>query len=82
MSSLDKNRLLIIGIIVILASAFLLAEANSKKAECESIGGQIVKIFDVDKKESCENISIMQFFAYAGIAIGISLSIINFVRRE
>ena len=77
-----KNRLLIIGVLLIVASAFRLAEADSKKAECESIGGQIIKIFDEDKRAICENVKITQVFAYAGIAIGIALSVANFVRKD
>jgi|GEM_PF-2921317 len=82
MNTLMQYKLLVIGIIFILAGAFLLAEANSKLARCESIGGTIVQLFDVDTKESCSQVKVMQFFSYSAIAIGIALSISNFVKRD
>lgn len=75
-------KLLIIGIIIVVAAAFLLAEANSRQAACQSIGGQIVQIFDADKKAGCENITLMQFAAYAGIAIGVALIVTNLVKKR
>jgi hypothetical protein len=82
MNAWQKNKLLIIGIIVIIASSFLLVEANSKQDECESLKGQIIKIFDEDKQAICENVKLTQIFAYAGIAIGIALVVINFVKKD
>ncbi|MBU2560732.1 MAG: hypothetical protein KKD17_00390 [Nanoarchaeota archaeon] len=76
------HKLLIIGLIVVVAAAFLLAEANTRQAACQSIGGQIVQIFDASKKGGCENVMLMQFFAYAGIAIGVALMVANFVKKK
>jgi hypothetical protein len=82
MVDLKKNKLLIIGIILVLASSFLLAQASSLQAECESFTGKIVQIFDSAKQESCKDVKILQFFGYAGLAISIALLITGFVRRK
>ena len=81
MVDLKKHRLLMIGIILVLVSAFLLVQANSLQAECGSIAGRIVQIFDPAKQERCEDVRMLQFFGYAGVAIGIALSVAYFVRR-
>lgn len=76
-----KHILLIIGVFLIIASAFLLAWANSKQAACESLGGQIVRFLDAEKQAGCNNLKIWLGVAYAGLAIGVTASITNFVRR-
>jgi hypothetical protein len=82
MTTWKKYNLLIIGLILLIASAFLLADSSSKQAKCESIGGKIVQVFDYEKQESCENLKTIMFFAYAGLALGVALIIIQFVRKQ
>ncbi len=75
-------RLLMIGLLIVLAASFVLAQLNAKEAECESITGKIVKLFDMDAQKSCARISTWKFLAYTGIAIGSSFVVIQFVRRK
>jgi uncharacterized protein (UPF0333 family) len=82
MVKLKKYVLLIVGIVLILSSAFLLADANSKQAKCESISGQIVQFLDSAKEQSCSQVKTMQFLSYAGLAIGVSLIVAHFVRGK
>jgi len=77
-----KHILLFVGIFLIIASAVILAQATSNQASCESIGGQIVRFIDAAKDARCANVKIWLGISYAGLAIGLALSIINFVRRD
>ncbi len=82
MFEFKKYRLLLLGILAICAGAFLLAEASSKQARCESLGGQLVQLLDMDTKEGCAQVKVMFIFAYSAIAIGIALIVSNFVKKQ
>lgn len=82
MQEFAKYKLLILGIVMILASSFLMAYADSRQADCESIGGEILKIFDAETRENCSEVRTITFLAYAGLAIGIALAASNFVKRK
>ena len=78
----QKYVLLAVGIVLIISSAFLLADANSKQAKCDSISGQIVQFLDSAKEQSCSQVKTMQFLSYAGLAIGVGLIVAHFVRGK
>jgi hypothetical protein len=82
MQEFMKYKLLILGIVVILAASFLMAYADSKQADCESIGGEILKLFDAKTKQDCSEVRTITFLAYAGLAIGIAMAASNFVKRK
>jgi hypothetical protein len=82
MVELSRYKAFIIGIIIIIAASFLLAEAHSKKLECESVTGKIVQLLDLEKQQGCARLSTLFFIAYGGIAIGIALLIVQFVRND
>jgi hypothetical protein len=75
----QKYIMLAAGIIIIIASAFLLAEANARQAGCESISGKIVRLLDVEKEKSCANVKTMQSLSYAGLAVGVALVVGHFM---
>jgi ABC-type anion transport system duplicated permease subunit len=76
-----KNYILLgAGILLIIVSAFVLAQANAKQAKCESLSGKIVQFLDSDTSKSCANVKTTFFLAYAGIAIGVGLVVAHFVR--
>ena len=79
---LSRYKLLALGLLLLIGAGALLMHANSKQAKCESIIGAIVQLIDSAKQEGCAQVKTMQFFAYAGIALGIGFLIIHFVRKE
>jgi hypothetical protein len=81
-SFFSRHRILLVGLLLIVASGALLFNANSKAAKCESITGKIVQLLDSEKQEGCAQVKTMQFFSYAGIALGIGFLVIHFVRKE
>ncbi len=76
----SKYALMIIGLVLIVVSVFVLVDAGKKEARCESIGGKIIQIFDTETLQSCDNIWIFKLIAYIGIALGVALSIIGYLR--
>ncbi len=82
MNWLKKNKVMAIAILVILGSLFLLVHANSKSADCESLGGKLLQVFDNDTRQGCAQVLTMQVISFAGIAIGVAFLIIGFVRRD
>ncbi|MBW2963834.1 hypothetical protein KY363_00085 [Candidatus Woesearchaeota archaeon] len=77
-----QYRLLAIGIVLLLASSFLLAQVSIKQSQCESVTGKIVQLFDLERRDSCSNLVYLKFAAYAGIGIGIALVVVQFVRQS
>ncbi|MFH1669294.1 MAG: hypothetical protein ABIA62_05175 [Candidatus Woesearchaeota archaeon] len=82
MNWLMKNKAISIAILVIIGSVFLLVHANSKSADCESLGGKLIQVFDSVSRQGCAQVLTMQVISFAGLAIGIAFLIIGFVRRE
>lgn len=75
-----RYAMLVIGIVLIVVSAFVLADANKKQDRCDSLGGKIVQVFDAETEQDCGKIWIYKALAYIGIALGVALTTIGFLR--
>ncbi|MBW2966925.1 hypothetical protein KY362_00405 [Candidatus Woesearchaeota archaeon] len=81
-AKLKGHWLMIAGIILVLGGALVLAEANSKDAECQSVSGKIVQFLDSDTREDCAGVKTLRFLSYASLALGVAFMAINFIRRS
>lgn len=79
---LKGHWMMALGILLILISAFVIAEANARHAECESVPGKIIQFIDSGSRENCSAVPIIQTAGYVGFALGIAFFIINFIRRK
>lgn len=77
-----RYRLLLIGLLLLLASSFCLAQISIKQSQCDSVTGKIVQVFDLERRDSCSNLVYFRFAAYASIALGIALIVVQFVRQS
>ncbi len=77
-----EYTLLAAGFIILIAAAFTLAEANERQSRCESLTGKVVQMFHKETSRDCGQVKTLHFLSYTGIALGIALMIINFVKRK
>jgi hypothetical protein len=77
-----KSKLIILGVILIIAGVVAGLYLNQKIADCNSISGQIASLIDSKTRSSCANLDFFQYMCYGIIAIGAVLLVAGIIQKE
>ncbi|MFC1742312.1 hypothetical protein ACFL3V_07290 [Nanoarchaeota archaeon] len=78
---MKAHKFVVIGLLIIIVGAFILAEANSKYSACESIPGKIIQLLDKDQQSSCKLAHGLAYLSYVLIGIGVMMAVTGIIRK-